>query len=232
MFDGRWSAHAPVFRRLPPGLQQRLPVITCAIRCHGWRRIWMLPLVALGRQLVGDFLFGLADRTPVRSVGAYRYPALCRARRRCGLPAPSAPFFALVSDIGPHSVELSAPQTIVRQQNDFNAFHVLGSQAQLGQDGFFFHALAPTDSSQAVAFGQQGQTFNDYFFRLRITSDRSILSLVCPAIACGVLRPSYATLIDFDPVAGHVGTGVDWNGIDRWAVVAQRVGKGGAAIVG
>jgi hypothetical protein len=50
---------------------------------------------------------------------------------------------------------------IVREQDRFNAFHVLGGQAEPGQDGFFFHPLDPMDGSQAVAFGQQGQTFND-----------------------------------------------------------------------
>src|SRR5207247_11040192 len=33
--------------------------------------------------------------------------------------------------------------------------------ARRSQDGFFFHALDPMDGGQAVAFGQQGQTFND-----------------------------------------------------------------------
>jgi hypothetical protein len=56
---------------------------------------------------------------------------------------------------------LGAGETIVRQQDGFNAFDVLGGLAARGHEGFFFHPLDSVDGSQAVPFGEQRQTFND-----------------------------------------------------------------------
>ncbi len=66
-----------------------------------------------------------------------------------------------MADIRPHGIELGAGETIVRQQDSFNSFDVLGGQAQPGHEGFFFHSLDSVDGSQAIAFGEQSQTFND-----------------------------------------------------------------------
>ena len=63
-FDSRWSAHATVLGYLSPGLEERLAIITFPIRRHRRRHIRMAPIFALGHQIAGDLLLGLADRTP------------------------------------------------------------------------------------------------------------------------------------------------------------------------
>ena len=76
-FDGRWSADASVFGHLPPGLKERLAIITFPIRRHRWWRIRMPAVFELGHQLVGDHLLGLANRAPnpQARIGIQRYAA-------------------------------------------------------------------------------------------------------------------------------------------------------------
>jgi hypothetical protein len=66
-----------------------------------------------------------------------------------------------VADVGPQSVELSAGELEVGEQQSFDPFHMLGGEAQPGPDCLFFNAFDAMDSCQAVAFSQQGQTFQD-----------------------------------------------------------------------
>ncbi len=92
-FDGRWSAHAAVFRYLPPGLDQRLAIITFSISRHRRRRIRMPPIVALGQQIARDLRLGLADRAPnaqARS-GIQRYAAPEGAAVICRRTPPFSP---------------------------------------------------------------------------------------------------------------------------------------------
>src|SRR5262245_11255939 len=63
-FDGRWSAHATIFRYLSPSLDQRLAIIAFPICRHRRRHIRMAPIFELGHQIAGDLLLGLADRAP------------------------------------------------------------------------------------------------------------------------------------------------------------------------
>ncbi len=88
-FDGRWSADATLFGHLPPGLEERLPILTFPIRRHRRRRIRMPTVFELGHQLVGDQFLGLADRAPNTQarIGIQRYAAPAgTALVRCLVP--------------------------------------------------------------------------------------------------------------------------------------------------
>jgi hypothetical protein len=94
-FEGRWSANATVVGRPPPGLEERLAILTFPIGRHRRWCIRMPAVFELADQLVGDHLLGLADRAPnpQARIGSQGYAAPEGAAIVLLLAAPFSPLW-------------------------------------------------------------------------------------------------------------------------------------------
>ena len=71
---------------------------------------------------------------------------------------------ALVADVTPECIELSALNAIVLEQTLFKFVSVLGSLAEPSEDGVFLEALGAVKAADTHAFSQERQRLKDVFF--------------------------------------------------------------------
>ncbi|MEZ4711890.1 MAG: hypothetical protein R3A44_32190 [Caldilineaceae bacterium] len=72
------------------------------------------------------------------------------------------PFFTFVAHMGPETIELTATQAIVGQQDVFDGFGMQTGSSEPRQDRVFLEALHPTDTANAHPLGDQRQAFDDF----------------------------------------------------------------------
>jgi hypothetical protein len=76
-------------------------------------------------------------------------------------PPRNGGFFPLVTDIGPHGIELNSGQVVVSQKQSLNLFNMSRCFAEPIHNCLFLYSFYSMDGGQAVPFGKHSQTFKD-----------------------------------------------------------------------
>src|SRR5262249_3944419 len=123
----------------------------------------------------------------------------CRARL-----LRDALFFALMADVSPQGVELSAAQFVILEQELFDLLHLRGELREPSSDGLFLDAFDALNSRQRIAFGQHGQTFKDRFFAVMLAVKESPASFGDDLSTGGALPTlaAFASEAEFPQIAG------------------------------